>query len=332
VDDEKKALLFLGRAIVICKTSPKLLPLLLYAEMVKTILAITIIFIGSGSAAWADYADMSLREQGLASMKIESCVSCHENPGLKMAVMRSDGLLHDLYVDSLRFRTSIHYRREKNKCLDCHKEGYDIIPHRAAKSLVCFDCHEDFKAKFLEIQKEAGQSVHFGSTEVRFGCGTCHSPHYMKKAVEMTLAEKNSMCIDCHTDRFNRSNLTLNSRHGWHILAPLHLENTACIACHTKPESDVLGVAFKHKILKKEEATRECDDCHTPDGKMLQYLTDIGEKPKTDMSAEQVFKSFYISGATNLKWLDWVGTGMIALSILGAFGHGLIRVFARKRK
>lgn len=316
---------------MINNTAPKFALYQSYIRL-RIIIAISVFSFGLLSAIKADYMDNPLREQGLVSMEIESCASCHENPGLKMAVIRSDGLLHDLYVDSLRFQTSIHYRREKNKCLDCHKEGYDIIPHRAAKSLVCFDCHEDFKAKFLEIQKEAGQSVHFGSSQVRFGCGTCHSPHYMKKAVEMTLAEKNAMCIDCHTDRFNRSNLTLINRHSWHILAPLHLENTACIACHTKPESDVLGVAFKHKILKKEEATRECDDCHTPDGKMLQYLTDIGEKPKTDMTAEQVFKSFYISGATNLRWLDWAGTGLIALSILGAFGHGLIRALIRKRK
>jgi len=294
--------------------------------------AIFSLVIGSFSYSFAEYTDIPLRNQGLTSMKVESCVPCHENAGLKMAVVRSDGLLHDLYVDSLRFHASIHYRREKHKCQDCHKQGYDVIPHTSAKSLVCFDCHEDFKAKFLEIQKEALQSVHFGSAEVRFGCGTCHSPHYMKKAVEMTLAEKNAMCINCHTDRFNKNNMTLIGRHNWHILAPLHLQNTACIACHTKPETGVLGVAFKHKILKKEEATRECADCHAPDGKMLQYLTDIGEKPKTDLTGEQIFQTFYISGATNLKWLDWAGTGLVALSIIGAFGHGLIRIFVGKKK
>lgn len=299
---------------------------------IAIISALSFVFFGSLSIALAEYADIPLRDQGLASMKVESCVSCHENPGLKMAVMRSDGILHDLYVDSLRFQTSIHYRREKHKCQDCHKQGYDIIPHNSTKSLVCFDCHEDFKAKFLEIQQEAGQSVHFGSTEVRFGCGTCHSPHYMKKAVEMNLAEKNAMCIDCHTDRFNKSNLTLISRHSWHILAPLHLDNTACIACHTKPETGILGVAFKHKILKKEEATRECTDCHTPDGKMLQYLTDIGETPNIDLTGEQIFKTFYISGATNIRWLDWAGIVLVALSLMGVFGHGLARLFAAKRK
>jgi predicted CXXCH cytochrome family protein len=313
----------------------KIIPLLKYIFLPNRIFGIAVfiaISLISPKRADADYSDNPLRNQGLTSMKVEKCVSCHENPGLKMAVMRSDGLLHDLYVDSLRFQTSIHYRREKHKCQDCHKEGYDIIPHTSPKSLVCFDCHEDFKAKFLEIQKEAGQSVHFGSTEVKFSCGTCHSPHYMKKAVEMTLAEKNAMCIDCHTDRFNKSNLSLISRHSWHILAPLHLENTACIACHTKPETGVLDVAFKHKILKKEEATRICADCHSPKGKMLEYLTDIGEKPKTDLTGEQVFKTFYISGATNLRWLDLAGTGLIALSILGIFGHGLIRIISRKRK
>jgi predicted CXXCH cytochrome family protein len=264
--------------------------------------------------------------QSEGKMKIESCANCHENPGLQMAVLRPDGLIHNLYVDSLKFMTSIHYRKDKKNCKDCHKDGYDYVPHNSAKTLACFDCHEKLKPKFEEIKQEALQSVHFTTADIKFNCGTCHTPHYMKKAEEMTLAEKNAMCTNCHNDRFNTGGLTLITRHSWHILAPLHLNRTACISCHTKPEEGVSGIAFKHRILKKDEATRECSDCHSPDGKMTSYMIDIGERPKANLTGEEIFKSFYISGATNLKWLDLAGICLLGGIIVGAFGHGLLRI------
>jgi predicted CXXCH cytochrome family protein len=267
----------------------------------------------------------------VGKLKIENCVSCHENPGMQMAVLRPDGLIHNLYVDSLKFMTSIHYRKEKKNCKDCHKEGYDYVPHTSAKPLVCFYCHEDIKAKFEEIRKEATQSVHFTTGDVKFSCTTCHTPHYMKKAEEMTLAEKNAKCIDCHNNRFNTGGLSLVERHSWHILAPLHLSKMACIGCHTKPEIGVSDIAFKNRILKKDEATRNCNDCHTSKGKMMSYLIDIGEKPTINLAGEEVFKSFYISGATNLKWLDVTGVCLLIGIVVGAFGHSLLRIIKTPR-
>lgn len=138
------------------------------------------------------------------------------------------------------------------------------------------------------------------------------------------------MCVPCHSDRYYAGGLSLIKRHSWHILAPLHLENTACIACHTQSRPGVSDIAFKHDILKKDKATRVCNDCHSPAGKMLDYLSEIGEKPKTSLSGQDVFKTLYISGATNLKWLDLAGVGLFALTIISIFSHGLIR-FIMKR-
>jgi len=262
---------------------------------------------------------------------IDECISCHQKPGMKPAYVGDDGVVHDLYVDPQRFSQSVHYKADMTGCTDCHDTGFDTYPHGEHDKLGCIDCHDDQAAEFEAITKETLQSVHYKSDKVTFNCTVCHASHYMKKARQMTLAEKNGMCIKCHNDRFNTSGMTLAQRHDWHPLAALHLNKTACITCHTQPEKGVSAIAFKHKILGRKDASRDCTDCHKPEGKMLHYLIDIGEEP-TLLSDEELLNQLYLTGSTRIPALDILGLLLLAAAFAGTLGHGALRALAAMRR
>nr|VFJ46458.1 MAG: doubled CXXCH domain-containing protein [Candidatus Kentron sp. DK] len=261
------------------------------------------------------------------TLQVSNCRICHQNPGMRPAFVGDDGLRHDLYVDQQRFEWSTHYIMAGTYyCTDCHPTGYQVYPHRERKPMGCIDCHDDalLKEKFLAIRASFQQSVHYDAEQVQFQCSSCHPAHYMRKGQRMTLREKNAMCIDCHGERYNPGGLTLLEQHQWHPRAQLHLERTACIACHTQPGEWEDPVTFKHRVLPKEQASRVCDDCHSPNGKLADYLIDIGENP-LQLSNEQLADKFYVSGATRSYWLDTLGLGLLAAVAIGMFGHGLLR-------
>jgi predicted CXXCH cytochrome family protein len=263
--------------------------------------------------------------------KVKDCKTCHQNSGMQPAYVGSGGLYHDLYIDQARFELSTHYQAGKHECADCHEKGYDVYPHQPHEPLGCFDCHADLVKKFLAIEENSQQSIHFRSKKVAFQCTACHSAHYMRKAEKMELEEKNAMCIRCHAERYNRSGLTLVQQHQWHPLSELHLKHTACIACHTQPVEGEQALAFKHRILPKAEASRNCDDCHTAGGKLADYLIDIGENP-THLTNEQLANHFYISGSTRVPWLDTASLFLLATTGIGVLGHGLARIAAALRR
>jgi octaheme c-type cytochrome (tetrathionate reductase family) len=69
---------------------------------------------------------------------------------------------------------------------------------------------------------------------------------------------------------------------------------------------------LNHMVSSKEE-TLDCKSCHSRDGR----LTDVA--------------GFYMPGRDYSKWVDYGGILLIILSLLGVFGHGMIRVVATNR-
>jgi predicted CXXCH cytochrome family protein len=242
------------------------------------------------------------------------CERCHGNPRL--------------FVDFDRFRASVHSKLAGMGCADCHSGGYSRLPHTIDPKPGCLDCHDG--PKFKAIDKEMTESVHFVRNGKPMPCGSCHSTHYVQPGSEMTKAERNAMCMHCHEK--DRTGRTLEQRHAWHPMAALHIRNATCIACHTKPEKGLSGPAYKHKILSKKESSHACEDCHSPQGKMVNYLVDIGDKPGHRMSKEDMLKNFYMSGATRDPLLDRGGLALVAAALLGALGHGLLRILRAKRR
>ncbi|MDD5306287.1 MAG: cytochrome c3 family protein [Deltaproteobacteria bacterium] len=242
------------------------------------------------------------------------CERCHGN--------------RELFVDFDRFKASVHSRLAKMGCSDCHSSGFGNYPHMADPKPGCLDCHDG--PKFKAIDKEMTESVHFIKNGKPMPCGACHSTHYVRPGSEMTRVERNAMCIHCHEK--DKAGRTLEERHAWHPMAALHIRNATCIACHTKPEKGMLEPAFKHKILSKKESSHACEDCHSPEGKMVSYLANIGDKPGHRMTKEDMLKNFYMSGATRDPLLDRGGLALVAVTLLGALGHALLRVVNAKRR
>jgi predicted CXXCH cytochrome family protein len=256
------------------------------------------------------------------------CTFCHSNPDLKMKLQVSNNKVRDYYVDPAEYERSVHFEEGMETCIDCHDDSC-MDCEEPSHNITCFDCHDEDEGAQAEARDSIASSVH--AQFMKGACVDCHNPHYMKSAVDMTLSQKNAGCLGCHEDNSGKGDFALAVRHGWHPQAALHLKRLACIACHTRPD-DSSESSFKHLILPSTQAAKACEECHAPNGRMLKYLIDIGEAPKTGLTTEQMLESYYFSGATRNKNLDTIGLILIVLSLAGVIGHGLVRILRRRKK
>jgi predicted CXXCH cytochrome family protein len=256
------------------------------------------------------------------------CEFCHSNEGLRLKLRTPDGRIRDFYVDLERSELSIHYEEEMETCIDCHDDECMTCEY-PSHVVGCFDCHDEEETDQAEARDSLGRSVH--ADFMKGQCGSCHNPHYMRPAADMTRAEKDIGCLECHEDRSGARLDPLVLRHEWHPQASLHLSAIACIACHTMPDESE-SASFKHRILDSKEAARECTECHAPDGRLKDYLADIGEGTDPDLTPEEMLASFYITGITQHPLLDRIGLAVIGMAFVGIAGHGLLRVVTRRRR
>jgi predicted CXXCH cytochrome family protein len=263
--------------------------------------------------------------------EVRPCADCHLNPGLRLSYRDGSGRLHQGFIDPHAYESSVHFRAGERACGDCHKGDYSRVPHPAGNPAPsCSDCHADRRREFQDIYAAAHRSVHYAAgVGVEFDCGTCHSPHTMHAGREMTVAEKNAACIDCHENRFNPTGLTLAQRHAWHPQAALHLNRIACIDCHTQPTG--ADNSFRHDILPRAQATSDCYACHGANTKMAAYVGNFeGERPRP-YTRGQLVREYYISGGTRSGLLDRSGLLLMLLVAVGTATHGLAR-YVRKRR
>ncbi len=262
---------------------------------------------------------------------VEPCADCHLNPGLRMSYRDGSGRLHEAFIDPAGYVSSVHFRAGKKACSDCHKGDYSRVPHPSGNpEPTCIGCHAGFQQEYRSIYAMAHRSVHYAAgASVDFDCGTCHSPHTMHAGREMTVAEKNAPCIDCHEHRFNPSGLTLAQRHSWHPQAALHLKRIACIDCHTQPAGS--DYSFRHDILPAAQATSDCYACHGANTKMASYVGYFeGGRPGPYTRSELV-EDYYISGGTRSHLLDRSGILLMLLVAIGTGAHGLFRWCSNRR-
>lgn len=255
------------------------------------------------------------------------CTFCHSNEGLRLKLRTPDGRIRDFYVDPVRSAQSIHHEEELETCIDCHDDSC-MACDRPSHVVDCFECHDEEDTDQAEARDSIALSVH--ADFMKGQCASCHNPHYMKAAVDMTREEKDRGCRECHEDRSGGRLDPLLLRHEWHPQASLHLSNIACIACHTMPDESE-PASFKHRILDSKEAARECTECHAPEGRLKAYMADIGEKTDADLTPEEMLATFYVTGVTRHAVLDRAGLVVIAMVCLGALGHGVMRVVTRRR-
>ena len=267
------------------------------------------------------------------------CFRCHSMATLSYKD-ESTGIIKNLSVIPDEFYNSNHKDLE---CVDCHSKDFENFPHAAAlknENLYCLNCHKDEpkfqKYHFQSIESEFKESVHYKKMGDKFTCFDCHDPHSFKinarvnQNVNETVLYDNQICLKCHDNTATIKNLSgqflpaLNVSHSWLPHINLHWKSVRCIDCHTSPNAP--GVS--HLILSKDQAVKNCVECHSKNSILLQSLYKFKTKQERDKEGfinAVIFNNSYVIGATRNYYLNLLsfiifGIVLVALSI-----HGFLR-------
>ena len=254
-----------------------------------------------------------------------------------------------MYAELIIVRSAFYESNHREfKCIDCHSEDYLTFPHpgnlRMEAMPNCIDCHggdEKYaKFHFENIEKEFQESVHSEKYSEDFTCWMCHNPHTYKinartnVNIKQTIAYDNAICLNCHGNLTNYQILTdkekpnLLKKHDWLPNQQLHFQSVRCIECHTKKINDSTLVA--HKILSKEDAVRNCEQCHSSNSVLLAALYKY--KIKEVRSAKGFFKGVissnsYVIGANRNYYLNLISLVLFSVVLLGIIIHTIKRIF-----
>lgn len=273
-----------------------------------------------------------------------NCLRCHGMATFGY-LEPGTGMFHDLSVAPENYAHSTH---SELSCRDCHKAGYDRLPHpESAKreALKCLDCHRDdpkFKERrFPEIGMEFEQSVHAQKVK-GFSCFNCHDPHAFDpldakdaSGVMRKVEADNRVCLSCHDSAARFKSLTVREfpemarAHAWLPKPGMHWRKVRCLDCHTSYEPPNLS----HRVLPKERAVKDCVKCHRADSVLLTKLYRFEAERAADAHGflnGALWNNAYVVGATRNLWLERALAAILALTLLGIAGHGAARFVASR--
>ena len=282
----------------------------------------------------------------------QHCLSCHGSTYYSFdneytGMTEKKRMNPYLRIDSTHYMVGVH---GTFGCIDCHSPDYENYPHNAELKLEfkygCMDCHGGDPTyahlHFDEIANEAFKSVHAEKMGEAFKCEMCHNPHSnklvattQKYSIDDIVAVNNNMCLQCHADDSRYHIFTDNDKpaiietHNWLPNQSLHFKNVRCIECHTS-SADTMMVS--HNILPKEQAIKNCVECHSNDGllqaKLYKYLT-IESRTENGF-ASSLKNEAYVIGANRLPFLNYASVAIFALLMLGIGIHITFRIIKKK--
>lgn len=279
------------------------------------------------------------------------CLNCHTHQTISFHNTMTDKedkrMMNPLYIlDKDHWNSGVH---AKFQCTDCHSSEYSQYPHKAELKLeplgTCLDCHggdEKYAAyQFEKIEVQFKKSVHYLKSGKSFTCSKCHNQHYYQPK-SRTSAEvneivlfSNEMCMTCHSN-YSKFQLisdklkpALSQIHAWLPNQELHFKNVRCIECHTQV---VDSLAVSHNILPKEQALKNCVECHSKNSMLIASLYKYknlqirseGGKINTIIS-----NSSYVIGAYQNAYLNYASLLIFILTLCGICIHLLIRIFKK---
>jgi predicted CXXCH cytochrome family protein len=223
--------------------------------------------------------------------KNHACLKCHASQIISFhnAILEKEQkkLMNPHYIiDTLGLKAGVHQNFD---CTDCHSYEYSEYPHNGNLKLEpmnsCLDCHGGDPTydtyQFDRINEEFQKSIHFKVSGENFSCGKCHDQHTYKPTarnsanVREIVDYSNGLCLSCHNDMNNYSliagkdNPEIVQVHNWLPNQELHFKNVRCIECHT----DVVdSLMVSHNIMSKENAVRNCNECHSQDSRLKASL------------------------------------------------------------
>ncbi len=279
----------------------------------------------------------------------EACLVCHgevtyELTDTVLGVTAKRNMNEDYYINRDKYYQSNHW---SFACTDCHSYEFNIFPHNTSERLeehfTCNDCHAYDEAyaryQFENIDLEYQESTH---AELEgFSCWKCHNPHSYEinirntENLEKTILYDNNICLECHGNFSNYQLLSDNAEvnfvtnHEWLPNESLHFKNVRCIECHTEVNEDML---VAHKILPKEQAVRNCTECHSEDSRLLTTLYKYQSREfRSDggyMNAVILNQSYVVGANSNriLGLLSFIIFGGV-LAVIGF--HIIIRIIKK---
>ena len=274
----------------------------------------------------------------------EACLKCHgENKFTLEDTVSGRILTERMYADRKIDREKFYSGQHRSfSCLDCHSYDYNNFPHavatRAEEQMVCMDCHgydESFASyHFEEIENEFQESIH---NIEGFTCWKCHNPHaykaFMRNSddLEEAILYDNNMCLRCHADfdRFmlltERSEINVVDRHDWLPNQAAHFANVRCIECHTEINDSIL---IAHKILPKENAVKNCTECHSKDSRLLHtlYKFESKEQRKAGFMNGIMINNSYVIGANQNVPLNRLSIIVFGATLLVILFHTYLRI------
>ncbi len=281
----------------------------------------------------------------------EACYECH-SPAAIAKPPRADldmSKLKDSRLDPVIFNPSDHGVMD---CRQCHAPNhYTEYPHAAEGKTTTSPCTECHAAKVMRLEPQFNNSVHAKSKGVKdkFTCDTCHNAHVNIVALRLKdpskiVAQDNHGCVECHnsdstfakfapenekTPGLKKKRPDIDAIHSWLPNTKAHWNAVRCVECHS-PEV-AAGKMLSHEILNKEKAEKKCLSCHSANSSLKTRLYRHmvkDEAEKFGFTNSVILSNSYVIGATRHPLLDTVLMGLVALTLLGVLGHGVLRIIA----
>lgn len=286
----------------------------------------------------------------------EVCFTCHSPTGI--AKPPKDGLdlskLKESRIEPEIFNKADHGVMD---CRQCHSSKHYSAeyPHGEAGKTETSPCNECHAAKQLRLEPQFNASVHAKTDGVKekFTCNTCHDVHVNVLARRLQdpakiVEQDNHGCLACHNSdstfaRFAPANEKvagtkkarpdIDSIHDWLPNTKAHWKAVRCVECHT-PEV-AAGKMLSHEILNKEKAEKKCLNCHSANSSLKTRLYRHmvkDEQQRLGFTNSVILSNSYVIGATRHPLLDKIVLGLIALTLFGVLGHGIVRFIAAQRR
>ena len=218
-------------------------------------------------------------------------------------------------------------------------------PHKATLKLepllTCLDCHggdETFATyQFEKIQEEFQKSVHYEVYGDNFTCAKCHDQHTYRPIartsdnVEDIVSYDNGMCLSCHNNMIKfklvsgRENPELVRIHEWLPNQELHFKQVRCLECHTEV---VDGLMVSHHILKKEQAVRNCVECHSANSRLkasLYKYQNLRQQSEEGGLKSVISNESYVIGSQQIPFLKTLSIIIFVLTFTVIVIHGIFR-------
>lgn len=280
------------------------------------------------------------------------CLKCHANQTYSFyndwLEVETKRMMNPFYIlDSTMIVAGVH---GGFKCTDCHSADYKTYPHNAELKLeplaTCIDCHGGDETyadyRFDKIEEEFHKSVHYQASGESFTCSKCHSQHYYHATartsdnVSEIVAYNNGMCLSCHDNvlKFQTvsidKNPELSQVHAWLPNQELHFKNVRCIECHTVVVDSFM---VSHNILPKEQALRNCNDCHSSNSLLkasLYKYKNLQARSGEGKLGALIQNEAYVIGANQNPLMKILSFIIFGLALAAIAIHWIFRIVKRK--